>query len=181
MRRIALSAAALLAAAAPGCQTVAPSALPGFSQRSSVVAGSEFSYAGGRAVQTFAQPPTTVQPAVITALGDLRIEELRQTTEAGSVVFEGTTADNRKATVTLRPHPAGSRLSVRVGLFGDQPLSRAIMDRVGVRLGALPPSAVPADAPSAPDANPYFSRAAVPDSEMLKGVAEAPYRGTVVP
>ena len=101
--------------------------------------------------------------------------------EGGAIVFQGTTADNRNASVTLRPHPVGSRLSARIGLFGDEPLSRALMDRVGVRLGERAPAAVPADIPSEPAGNPYFSRTAVPDAVLLKDQADAPYRGSSVP
>ena len=184
MRRIALTTAALLAAsAASGCHTTSPSTLSASNQNptSSAVADPEstFSYAAGRAIQTFPQSTATLQPIVLSALEDLRIHSVTLTREVGAVVFKGTTASAARASVTLRPTPDGSRLSARIGLFGDEPLSRALMDRVGIRLGSLPPSAIPAEPPSEPDKNPYFSRDAVPDSEMLKDQAEAPYRSGV--
>ena len=49
---------------------------------------------------------------------------------------------------------------------------------VGIRLGDLPPSAIPANPPSEPGKNPYFDRAAISDTEMLKeqaGLRPAPY------
>jgi hypothetical protein len=182
-RRIAGAALALFAAAtAGGCQTVNLSALKHPGRPGDKPGDSPgYSYAAGRAVQSFDRPPTAVQPAVIAALDDLRIENLRQTNDGGVIVFEGTTADARKASVTLRPSPAGSRLSARFGLFGDEPMSRALMDRVGVRLGSLPPSGIPTDIPSEPARNPYFSRTAVPDSVMLKDQADAPFRSSPVP
>jgi hypothetical protein len=73
------------------------------------------------------------------------------------------------------------RVSCRIGWFGDEPLSRTLLDRVGVRLGLLPPAAIPDQPPSAPAANPLFSRAAVPDSEILRDFVEAPYRHRVDP
>lgn len=181
MRRIAWTVLGGLAVTAwAGCQTVGPSALsrPGHSDG---LAGPGSSYTGGRAVQTFAQAPAAVQPAVAEALDDLRVQSVRQVKEGGAILFEGTTADRRRVAVTLRAQPGGTRLSARIGLFGDEPFSRALMDRVGTRLGTLPPSAIPVDPPSEPAANPYFSRDAVADSEMFKEQAEAPYRGTVVP
>lgn len=174
MRRIALWTAACAVAAAPGCTTVAPVAGP-------ALAAGEFSYTAGRATQDFAYPAATVQSAVSAALEDLRIHSVRQTHDAGSVLFEGTTADHRRALVTLRPHRGAARLTARIGWFGDEPLSRALMDRVGVRLGSLPPSAIPAEPPSSPGSNPYFSRSAVPDAVMLRDQAESRYRDTVVP
>lgn len=181
MCRTALFATSLLALSAAGCQTVNPSALASLGRSDAQTAGTAYTYYGGRAVQTLALPPATVQPAVVAALDDLRVQGVHQTRDGASVVFEGTTADNRKASVTLRPHPAGTRLSARFGLFGDEPLTRALMDRVGVRLGTLPPAAVPIEPPSEPAGNPYFSRSAVPDSVMFKDQAEAPFRGTAVP
>ncbi|GAC1469147.1 MAG: hypothetical protein NVSMB9_12630 [Isosphaeraceae bacterium] len=176
MRRIALAASALfLWATCEGCRTVGPTVVSAFGQEKKP-ANSGFSYTGGRAVQTFAQSPKTVQPALVAALDDLRIQSAREFHEEGAVIYEGITADNRNASVTVRPHPAGTRLSTRIGLFGDEPLSRALMDRVGIRLGSLPPSPILAEPPSAPASNPYFSRAGVTDSEMLKDISEAPYR-----
>ena len=137
-------------------------------------AGTGYSYTAGRATQNFAYPPTTVQPAVLAAMEDLRVEAVRQINDGSTIVFEGTTADNRGASVTLRPHAIGTRLSARVGLFGDQALSRAIMDRVGIRLGVLPPAAIPVEPPSTPASNPYFSRSAISDAEMLKDKIDGP-------
>jgi hypothetical protein len=112
---------------------------------------------------------------------DLRIQSVRQISDGGAIVFEGTTADNRRASATIRPRPRNSTLlTARIGLFGDEALSRALMDRVAIRLNALPPSAIPVDPPSTPGGNPFFSRSAVPDSQMLQGAAEAPYRSSPV-
>jgi hypothetical protein len=74
-----------------------------------------------------------------------------------------------------------TQVAIRVGWFGDEPLSQAILERMGVRLGSRPPEAIPAAAPSAPSRNPFFARDAVPDSVMLRDFAEAPYRDRVVP
>ncbi len=168
-----------------GCQTVNPSALNFFNRNresdgpTPVVGAS--SYTGGRAVQVFALPMLTVKPAVALALEDLRVENVRERVVAGAVHFEGTTTDKRRASVILRNHPVGMRLSARIGVFGDEPLTQFLLDRVGVRLGTLPPESVPETPPSEPGRNPYFSRSAVSDAIMLRDQADAPYRGTAVP
>jgi hypothetical protein len=175
MRRIAWTAAAVLATTAgPGCQTMAPQALSVLSQPAAPSAGGvDYSYGGGRAVQTFRQNPAAVHPAVLSSLDDLSIHSIKQISDGGSIVFEGLTTDRRRATVTLRPEGAGTRLGVRVGVFGDKALSRALMDRVGIRLGNLPPAAIPENPPSEPGKFPYLDRKAVSDVEMLSDQAEA--------
>ena len=179
MRRIALLAVAIwTTTAGPGCQTMmGPASLSALAQPTA----SSFSYSAGRAVQAFALAPQSVEPAALSAMDDLRIHSIRRTSEEGTVVLEGTTADNRRASITIHPQNAGTRVSTRFGLFGDEPLSRALMDRINVRLGALPPSAIPVDPPSEPGKNPYFSRTAISDEEMLKDKADAPFNGAAFP
>jgi hypothetical protein len=178
MRRIALTAAAWLAASiVGGCAAVRP-----FPASTLNDVPTDFSYLAGRASQTFKGVPTTVHPAVIAALDDLRVINLRQHNDGSTLVFEGTTADNRTASVAIKPHPGGtSRVSSRIGLFGDEALSRALMDRIAIRLGALPPAAIPTEIPSTPGSNPYFSKSAIPDSEMLKDRSDAINRGADAP
>jgi hypothetical protein len=180
MRRNALGllALSLTGLAVAGCSSVRPFATTSLSDASS----SDYAYLAGRATRTFAFPPVTVQTAVAAAMDDLRISAARQTRESGILILEGTTADNRKALLSLKPHPGNAtHLGVRIGLFGDEPLSRALMDRVAIRLGTLPPSAIPVDPPSSPGSNPYVSRGAVPDSVMFKDVSEAPYKASPSP
>ena len=178
MRRIALTAAALLAAPTfAGCASVRP-----FSVASMNDVPTDYSYVAGRATQTFTGTPVTVQPAVLAALEDLRFSGVKQHNDGSALVLEGTTADDRGAGVTLKPHAGGTtRLAARIGLFGDEPLSRAFMDRVAIRLGALPPAAITIEPPSSPGSNPYFSKSAVSDAEMLKDRADAINRGADSP
>ena len=144
MRRMALAAAVLSGLLPAGCSTIEPVAnlAPG---RSSC------SYTAGRATQSFAYPPAAMQSGVVAAMDDLRIHSIRQTQDNGSFLFDGTTADGRGVTIAVRPHQGAARVSIRVGWFGDEPLSKALLDRIGIRLGTLPPSAIPVEPPSAPD------------------------------
>ncbi|MFO0952431.1 MAG: DUF3568 family protein [Isosphaeraceae bacterium] len=177
MRRIALTAAACCWLTLPGCASVRPLPLIGMDSTPT-----DFSFSAGRASQTFKGTPTSVQPAVVAALDDLRISAVHQRLDGGAIMYEATTADNRGANVALRPQPSGTtRVTARIGVFGDEALSRALMDRIAIRLGALPPDAVPVDPPSTPGGNPYFSRDAVSDEEMLKERSDALNRGADAP
>jgi hypothetical protein len=174
MRRISLVAAVWGGLALAGCRSVAP--IAGLAP-----AAAGYAYGAGKATQEFAAPTAAVQSAIAGAMVDLGIAQVRQRHDGPSRIFEGSTADGRGATVTLRPGNGAARVTARIGLFGDPPFSRALMDRIGIRLGSLPPAAIPAEPPSSPAGNPYFSREAVPDSTMLRDQAEAPYRDTAVP
>ncbi len=183
MRRIARTAAAsalfaAIAGAGAGCSTIPPAALTAVGNTTPTPA---FSYSAGRALQSFALPPSKVQPALLAAVDDLRMQSVSVTQEGSNTVVQATTPSNHRATIMLRPEPTGSHISARIGMFGDEPFSRALMDRVAVRLGTAPPKAIPAETPSAPASNPYFSRTAVSDEVMLKDQADAPYRGSAFP
>src|SRR5262249_17384973 len=143
MRRIALLTAAVCAGTAAGCASVSPVA-----KQAMAVTG--FSYSVGRATQDFTFPTDKVQAAVLGAMDDLRIHSVQERAEPGTIYCEGATADDRRAIVTVRPYAGGTRLTCRVGILGDEPLSRALMDRTGIRLGSLPPAPIPEKVPSKP-------------------------------
>ena len=89
--------------------------------------------------------------------------------------------------MTTAPSPSPSVLvpapprSARIGWFGDEALSQALLERVGVRAGTRAPEAIPDEPPSTPSGNPYFSRSAISDEVMLRDLADAPYHDRVVP
>ena len=114
-----------------------------------------FEYSVGQATQVFAATPPTVETALRSAMDDLRIRPSPSRHDAGSVSVEGTTADDRRVVVTLEPTPGSTRVKTRIGWFGDEPLSRALMDRLAIRLGDLPPSAARVEpTTTAPATNP---------------------------
>jgi hypothetical protein len=156
-----------------GCATTAPSPERRLTADSS--------YSAGRAIQEFSLPAIKVGEALTAAMDDLKMTEIEPGRDGAVYKIDAKTADNRTVMVTLRPQQGKTRLSVRIGWFGDEALSKALLERTGVRLGTLPPAAVPENPPSTPGANPFFSRNAVPDEEMLRDVAEAPYRDRVIP
>jgi hypothetical protein len=174
MRQIRLLALASSALWFLGCATVRPI-------DDGPVSAENANYSTGRAIQDFRAAPTDVGNAVAEALGDLKMEKITRGRNGTVLKIDGRTEDNRLVTVTIRHNNPLSRVSCRVGWFGDEPLSKAILERTGVRLGTLPPAPIPERPPSRPSPNPYFSREAIPDSVMLGDVADSPYRDRLVP
>ncbi len=172
-RRIALGMVVAGGLAQSGCATVAPSP-----ER---LLTTESSYGGGRAIQDFSLPSSKVGTAVTEAMADLKMAAIQPGRNGAVYKIQAKTEDNRSVMITLRPHQTQTRVSCRIGAFGDEPLSKALLERTGVRLGTLPPAPIPDHVPSSPGSNPFFSHGAVPDDEMLKDVAEAPYRDRVMP
>jgi hypothetical protein len=154
-----------------GCATTAPA-----SQPQATPPAPSIRYSTGRAIQDFPFPSAAVTAAVLEAMDDLNLTVSRRDQDGPASQIDARTQDNRTVTVTLRPQKPITRVSCRIGWFGDEPLSRALLRRVGVRLGMLPPEAIPDRPPSEPASNPYFSRDAIPDSEMMRDIIEAPYR-----
>ncbi len=173
VQRIALGLVIAGGVAQSGCATVAPSP-----ER---VLSTETTYSGGRAMQDFSLPSTKVGTALTEAMADLKMTSIEPGRDGVVYKIQAKTEDNRTVMVTLRPHQSQTRVSCRIGLFGDEPLAKALLERTGIRLGTLPPAAIPDHVPSSPGSNPFFSKAAVPDEEMLKDAVEAPYRDRVVP
>ena len=141
----------------------------------------ESSYGAGRAIQDYGLPSTNVGSAVTEAMADLKMDSIRPGRDGAVYKIQAKTEDKRSVMVTLRPHQTQTRVSCRIGVFGDELLSKALLERTSVRLGTLPPAPIPDYVPSSPGSNPFFSRDAVPDEEMLKDAAEAPFRDRVVP
>jgi Protein of unknown function (DUF3568) len=171
-QRIALGLV-VCALAPSGCATVAP--------RVESEGSLSASYSAGRAMQDFALPAGPVGGAIVEAMDDLKMTVTERGRDGAVYRIDAKTADNRTVMVTLRPHQGQTRVGCRIGWFGDEPLSKALLERTGIRLGILPPAAIPENPPSAPSANPFFSRQAVPDEVFLRDFAEAPYRDRPVP
>jgi Protein of unknown function (DUF3568) len=141
----------------------------------------ESHYAIGRGSREFNTSPAAVRQAVVEAMTDLDMKVGRRSVDGVVSQQNGTTANNQGVNVVIRPLRNQTRVVCRIGYFGDEPLSIALLDRVSIRLGEMPPAPIPAKIPSKPGSNPIFSRDAVSDEEMLRDTADAPYRDRVVP
>jgi uncharacterized protein DUF3568 len=174
MRSIVLGAAVLAASAATGCTTIG---LAGYTNLGST----GYVYQAGTASQGFAFTGMQVQAAVIEAMNDLGIRVQRQAHDATTVTYECKTLDGRRATIGINSQTSLPIVSARVGLLGDEPLSKALLSRVGIRLGSLPPEAIPAEPPSAPESWSYYSPGRTPPAPALRNQSDLGYRDTSVP
>jgi uncharacterized protein DUF3568 len=154
-----------------GCATTKPG-LSGEVSSSS----DQYTYSTGRGTRDFPVAPVAVKAAVYEAMEDLKMTVTHRGRDGAVSQIDGRTTDDRSVTVTIRPQQGVTHVGCRIGWFGDDPLSRTLLERVGIRLGTLPPEAIPEKPPSVPASNPFFSRDAVPDSVMLREFADAPYR-----
>ncbi len=154
-----------------GCATTTPALKEELGQ-----ASSGYSFSTGRGLQDFPAAPVAVKAAVYEAMEDLNMTIKHRSRDGAVSQIEGRTSNDQNVTVTIRPQQGQTHVSCRIGWFGDDPLSKTLMERVGVRLGTLPPAAIPDKLPSAPSSNPFFSRDAIPDSIMYREIADAPNR-----
>ena len=173
MRRehLALVVAGLVVLAASGCATTKPSSIGDV-----VPASEQYTYSTGRGSQDFALPPVAVKAAVYEAMEDLNMAVVHRGRDGAVSQVDGRTSDDRSVTITIRPQKGVTHVGCRIGWFGDDPLSKTLLQRVGIRLGTQPPEAIPDKPPSTPASNPFFSRDAVPDAVMQRPFADAPYR-----
>ncbi len=141
----------------------------------------EPTFSTGRAVQEFPVLAGAAANAVVEAMDDLKMTSVKRGRDGAVYKIDAKSADNRSVTVTIRPRQNAARVCCRVGWLGDEPLSRTLLERVGVRLGTLPPAAIPENPPSAPSSNPLFSLGGQPDTDYLRDLSEAPYRDRVIP
>ncbi len=159
-----------------GCMTTNPRLEPGKEPSTNSTV-----YSNGSAVGDLPREPGAVMAVVAEALGDLQMTELKRSRDGLSYLVEAQTKDGRAVRVAVRPHQNESRVACRVGLFGDQPLSSAVIERVGIRVGALPPAAIPESPPSQPSPNPFFARFSHSFDDFLRGRAEAPNGDEIIP
>lgn len=174
MRRIViLGAAALLATACAGCMTFGP-----LNPKAGIA---DASFEEGWGAQGFAYPPEKVRDTAREAMSDMQMHTVHKSrAEPSSLLLDGQAHDGRHVRIVVRPSGVGSLVTVRVGRLGDEALSRAVLERIGVRLGTLPPAAIPEEPPTSPRRS-FFSKNAVPDSEMLREQSIAGYRDTISP
>ena len=66
----------------------------------------------------------------------------------------GSNGRQQPVVATIRSHQGQTQVGIRAGWFGDEPLSRTFLERVGVRLGSKPPEAIPTEAPAPRRATP---------------------------
>ena len=137
--------------------------------------------AGDGLNKTFRATPNSTSAAAAEALDDLKMTSIKRSRDGTVYKIEGKTEDNRTVLVTVRPHQKEARVGCRVGWFGDELLSKAIMERIGIRLELLPPAPIPDKPPSSPAPNPFLLRDQSLKDGMVRDMLEAPYRDRTGP
>lgn len=174
MRSMLLPALALAAVASAGCAAIGMA-------RTSNLGAVDYAYENGQATQGFPFTAQQVIAAAIEAMNDLGIRQTRQILDGPITTYEGRTADGRRASVSVESRKSMPLVTARFGWIGDEALSRALMDRIGIRLGTLPPAAIPAQPPDVPKGPQVYSPGIVPKAAMPRTVSDAGYRDTPVP
>jgi hypothetical protein len=116
---------ALAIAALQGCLAVAAAA----------GAGAGVAYAKGDLEATLDGTPPEIVSAAEAALEDMEIAVTAARSTALDGEVRGETARDKDVSISVaKRSDATSRLSIRVGTFGDESMSRAIYDRIRARL-----------------------------------------------
>jgi hypothetical protein len=169
MRRTRMAGIILAASMLAGCSTTGPFG------REKLALPIGPSYVGGRGMQMF-PTSTALLTNVKDSMSDVGIHSIVQNEDpSGLIILEGRTADDRKARVTLQSSGINSTVSAKISWLGDEPLTRALLDRIGSRQGTMPaqPAINPSPEPDEksaekPRTQSIFSKDAVPDATMLR-------------
>jgi hypothetical protein len=135
------------------------------------------SYVGGRGIQLFPTSPTLVTN-IKDAMSDLNMHSVVQNEDpSGLIVLEGKTAADQKIRTTIQTSGKNATVSIKIGWFGDEFVTRALLERIGSKQGTMPPQPAlsPADDETPvekPKSQGIFSRDAVPDEVMLRDQVE---------
>ena len=156
-----------------GCSTVAP-----FDASPELAAGAP-TYQTGRAIQAFPAKTELIGPAR-SALEEVGVHTISERKEERATVLEGTTAGGRRAVVTIQPEGASTVVSARFGTLGDEPLSRAFLDRLNAAK-AKPAAAEDKPAPALARRRPPPNRASQPSGTVVQRQLEGGYGDSVAP
>jgi hypothetical protein len=167
MARLAYLVLAALALVNGGCLVVAAGAAAGGA------AAVGYAVWKGRMYRDYAASLPNTQAAVVAALADLQFPVVNQSAADGETYVESQLADKTKVKIYLDPLPSRvpadgpvTRVSIRVGTFGDEDLTRRLLDQVGshvfpaAQTGPLRP--VPASSSPPPPAETAPPPVAVP-------------------
>ena len=161
MRRIALGVLAFgaLAAFGTGCLAVKPPLRPD-------PGATGFAVCGPYVVQRFLYPMPLVERAAIEAMSDMKISNVHRKPKTDGICFVGSMYDGRYVWYTIEADGPNTIATVEIDLYGDEPLSKILLDRTGIRLATLPQSI-----------NPPFDPRAITDSITHRGQDVEGYRG----
>ena len=136
MRRLAYPGLAALLLVNAGCLVVAASAAVG-----GAAAAAGYAYYNGCLYRDYPASLGDALAAVRTALTELQLPVVKEETDTGSAVVVTHTADGSKVRIHLDVvasripvEASATRVSVRVGAFGDEAVSVRVLDQVSAHL-----------------------------------------------
>jgi hypothetical protein len=135
------------------------------------------SYMTCNASQRFLVPMERLRRCVIEAMTDMNITGVIEKETKDGIELCGKVYDSRGIIVHLRQHEDCVVMSIWIGLAGDEPLAKVLIDRTSVRIALQPRFPVLPGHELDPTMNPNFARDALPDSATHMGQDVAGYRG----
>lgn len=184
MRRIVLIVLACASSVVGGCQAAGqyPGIAPSFYA---------YTFFNGQVSEVFQFPPPFVEGSCMQALADLGFYSIETSREGAATIITARTPDGpRPARITIEPQNAMTLFRVRIGrgLLGDEPLSKALIDRIAQNFGTIPRTIIPLE-PTLARRGP-LNISAAPPTNLLEPIAPpgttvvapgAPLAPTVVP
>jgi hypothetical protein len=176
LRRAAFVLLALLLATSAGCAL----AVLGVAAAGAGAAG--YIYYNGYVAREFHTPLAETREAVNGALTEMGFPVVKESTGAGTVSIQTRTADGYTVWIALdvvtSPVPregSYTRVSIRVGVTGDEKVSKQFLDQVASRIKPTgPPPALPPTAPLKADIQPAQPPAENPDKTPPPPIATTP-------
>jgi hypothetical protein len=157
--RVLAGLTATLSVVVAGCHSVKPPLRP-----NPGVTG--YAFVGGYSVQRYFFPVPLVERAVIEAMTDMKMHSVTRKVKGDGVCFLGMTYEGRAVYVTVEERNGSSIVTSRFDVYGDEPSSKLLNDRIGIRLATLPQVV-----------NPPFDLRNLSDSITHRGMQVEGYRG----
>jgi hypothetical protein len=120
-----------LAVSGPGCDTVRPMLRPDPGMTG-------YAYCSGFAAQRFLFPPVLVERAAVEALADLKVNNVHKSMKSDGACLLGYLYDGRYIRLSIEPSQNVTIVSVNVDIYGDEPFSQIVLNRISVRLATTP-------------------------------------------
>ncbi|MFO0910799.1 MAG: DUF3568 family protein [Isosphaeraceae bacterium] len=127
-----------------------------------------YSHVLGFVSQRYVYPLPLVERATIEAMGEMHIHSVRRgVTKDGNIVkLTGLFYGGSGILLELEPQNEATAVRVRIDLYGDEPRSRILLERISIRLATLPQSV-----------NSPFDTRSLSDSVLHRGMEIEGYRG----
>jgi hypothetical protein len=121
---------------------------------------------GPYSVQRFTYPVPIVERAAVEAMTDMKIHSVRRKPKVDGICLQGFMYDGRYVLLTIEAQGPFSIVTVVIDVYGDEPISKILLDRIGIRISTMPQSIAPP-----------FDPRAISDSDTHRGMDVEGSRG----